>query len=40
MNKQTLIAFFTWLNRREDLKYTKKGIKFYVEEYLELLKEE
>jgi hypothetical protein len=29
-----LIDFFTWLNNYEELKYTEKGIKFYVDEYL------
>lgn len=30
-----LIKFFEWLNNLEDLRYTKKGIRFYVAKYLE-----
>lgn len=26
--------FFIWLNEREDLGYTEKGIDFYINEYL------
>jgi hypothetical protein len=33
-----LIDFFTWLNNYEELKYTEKGIKFYVDEYLKINK--
>jgi len=29
-----LIDFFKWLNDYEELKYTEKGIEFYVNEYL------
>jgi hypothetical protein len=32
--KERLIKFFTWLNDFEELKYTEKGIEFYVSEYL------
>ena len=31
---ELLIAFFKWLNDYEELKYTEKGIRFYVDEYL------
>lgn len=31
---EQLIDFFKWLNDYEKLKYTEKGIKFYVDEYL------
>ena len=31
---EQLIDFFKWLNDYEELKYTEKGIKFYVDEYL------
>ncbi len=31
---EQLIDFFKWLNTYEELKYTEKGISFYVEEYL------
>lgn len=31
---EQLIDFFKWLNNYEELKYTEKGIKFYVGEYL------
>lgn len=31
---QDLIDFFEWLNNYEELGYTKKGIRFYVDEYL------
>jgi hypothetical protein len=39
MNKakrKTLTSFFKWLNKEcEDLGFTKTGIKFYVNKYLE-----
>jgi hypothetical protein len=31
---ETLVDFFRWLNEYEELKYTPKGIRFYVDEYL------
>ena len=31
---EQLIDFFNWLSKYEELKYTEKGIKFYVDEYL------
>lgn len=31
---EQLIDFFKWLNDYEELKYTEKGIEFYVNEYL------
>ena len=35
MKKEELIKFLNWFNEIEDLGYTDKGIKFYVEMYLE-----
>ena len=32
--KKELIEFLKWLNELEELKYTEKGIEFYVELYL------
>ena len=31
---ELLIDFFKWINAFEELKYTEKGIEFYVDEYL------
>ncbi len=31
---EQLIDFLKWLNDYEELQYTEKGIKFYVDEYL------
>jgi hypothetical protein len=31
---ELLIDFFKWLNALEELQYTEKGIKFYVDMYL------
>ena len=32
--REQLIDFFNWINKYEELRYTEKGIKFYVDEYL------
>lgn len=32
--KEILTDFFKWINNFEELEYTKKGIKFYVDEFL------
>lgn len=34
VRRKSLIGFFKWLNSFEELQYTKKGIIFYVDEYL------
>lgn len=33
-DKEKLVNFFTWLNNAEELKYTEKGINFYVDRYI------
>jgi hypothetical protein len=39
MEAKKLINFFNWLNRREELGYTDKGIEVYVKWYLDAKKE-
>jgi hypothetical protein len=34
LQMEVLTNFFTWLNDLEGLEYTKEGITFYVEEYI------
>ena len=34
MERNELIKFFEWLNDWEELKFTPKGINFYVDKYL------
>ena len=43
MNMKTrkeLVKFFRWINEFEDLKYTEKGINYYVDTYIVDIKED